>query len=217
LHLYCLQMYSLDATPVLSSCPHGLPLQRTTLKVCARVCVCTSRCGRYLTRLEVLSIKNNKIAHINYHFCSLTQLRELSLSHNKLTVRLACIYCLLISIIPCHHDDAPMFPCRHVRASVSVSVRSQRLPNFFGNFCSMTHLWLSNNKISSLPIDEHVKLLEFDPVTGERSRFLAPPPFRAWQECQLLGLSVVICICTHAYTREDAYTFTPTNMHTKSH
>jgi len=42
---------------------------------------------RYLTRLEVLSIKNNRIAHINYHFCSLTQLRELSLSHNELKVR----------------------------------------------------------------------------------------------------------------------------------
>jgi hypothetical protein len=168
----------------------------TTLKVCVRVFVCTSRCGRYLTRLEVLSIKNNKIAHINYHFCSLTQLRELSLSHNKLTVRLACIYCLLISIIPCHHDDAPMFPFRHVRASVSVSVRSQRLPNFFGNFCCMTHLWLSNNKISSLPIDEHVKLLEFDPVTGERSRFLSPP-FSRMARVPTVGS---VCRDLHIYT-----------------
>ena len=41
---------------------------------------------RYLSTLEVLSIKNNKIAHVNYHFCSLTNLQELSLSHNKLKV-----------------------------------------------------------------------------------------------------------------------------------
>ena len=50
-------------------------------------CLFSSSRRRYLTRLEVLSIKNNRIAHINYHFCSLTQLRELSLSHNELKVR----------------------------------------------------------------------------------------------------------------------------------
>jgi len=88
--LYCLQMYSLDATSSFLVSTR-LATAEEHLTRCACVCVCTSLCGRYLTRLEVLSIKNNKIAHINYHFCSLTQLRELSLSHNKLTVRIACI------------------------------------------------------------------------------------------------------------------------------
>ena len=70
----------------------------------------------------------------------------------------------------------------------------------------MTHLWLSNNKISSLPIDEHVKLLEFDPVTGERSLAL-PLCFGVWQLCQRFGS--VEEKRKHRHTRSRTHTLAP--------
>jgi len=101
--------------------------------------------------LRELNLDQNDLTEISAEFRYLTLLEVLSVKNNKIE-HISYHFCELTGL-------------RELSLSEN---KLTQLPNFFGNLHKLRHLWLSNNQIKFLPIDERVKLLEFDPNTGER-------------------------------------------------
>lgn len=136
--------------------------------------------AEHLFELQIISLENNRIAHVPDNLCSLTQLRELYLSHNlisQLPQRIGFLCSLqhlavnnnrlkdlpqtfgalnLLTRVDLECNELTVLPenLEHM-ASCEVLIvnrnRLIRLPRCLGRMPSLTHFSASNNKIPYLP------------------------------------------------------------------
>ena len=129
---------------------------------------------RSAPRVVSLNIGYNLLARLDATFFRMPVLRELNLDQNDLTeISAEFRYLTLLEVLSVKNNKIEHISYHFCELTglreLSLSENKlTQLPNFFGNLHKLRHLWLSNNQIKFLPIDERVKLLEFDPNTGER-------------------------------------------------
>ena len=129
---------------------------------------------RSAPRVVSLNMGYNLLARLDATFFRMPVLRELNLDQNDLTeISAEFRYLTLLEVLSVKNNKIERISYHFCELTglreLSLSENKlTQLPNFFGNLHKLRHLWLSNNQIKFLPIDERVKLLEFDPNTGER-------------------------------------------------
>ena len=129
---------------------------------------------RSAPRIQALHMGYNQLPRIDSTFFRMPVLKELNLDQNELEEipaefrYLTVLEVLSIKNNRLKHINYHFCTLTNLRELALSHNELTKLPSFFGNFCNLSHLWLSNNQIKELPVDERVKLLEFDPNTGER-------------------------------------------------
>ncbi len=61
---------------------------------------------------------------------------------------------------------------KYMHTYTCTCIHTQQLCICFGELRSLRSLWLSSNLLTTLPIDEDVTLMDFDPKTGTPKMFL---------------------------------------------